>query len=80
MKLFAPRRRATAPRGGGWLAPGRRAAAPRGGSGPDRGTRIGPGPLRVAPIPLAACGGLSPRRLARRYWGDARASKGAGAV
>ena len=41
-------------------APGRLAAAPRGGSKPDRETRIGFG-LLTALLPLAACGGLSPR-------------------
>jgi hypothetical protein len=41
-------------------APGRLAAAPRGGTGPDRGTRIGSGPLTL-PLPLVACGDRSPR-------------------
>jgi hypothetical protein len=41
-------------------APGRLAAAPRGGTEPDRETRIGFGPRRVRPFPLAAFGGLSP--------------------
>ncbi len=40
-------------------APGRLAAAPRGGTAPDRETRIGFGPL-TPPLPLAACGALSP--------------------
>jgi hypothetical protein len=40
--------------------PGRLAAAPRGGSEPDRETRIGFGPPRVTPLPLATFGGLSP--------------------
>jgi len=48
-------------------APGRLAAAPREGTGPDRQTRIGSGPLRMAPRPLAACGGLSPTGPARRF-------------
>ncbi len=54
-------------------APGRLAAAPRGGTAPDRGTRIGFGPL-APPLPLAACGGLSPRgiRLLRRERRQAR--------
>ena len=43
-------------------APGRLAAAPRGGTEPDRQTRIGFGPLAL-PLPLAACGGLSPRGI-----------------
>jgi hypothetical protein len=51
-------------------APGRLAAAPRGGTEPDRETRIGFGPRRMAAPPLAADGGLSPRgrfaRLTRR--------------
>jgi hypothetical protein len=41
-------------------APGRLAAAPRGGTEPDRETRIGFGPLPLQ-LPLAACGGRSPR-------------------
>jgi hypothetical protein len=50
-------------------APGRLAAAPQtrkgllcslGGTEPDRETRIGFGPRRVRPFPLAAFGGLSP--------------------
>ncbi len=78
MKLFAPRRRAAAPRGGVWLAPGRRAAAPRGGSGPDRGTRIGSGPRRATLRPLAAWGGLSPRgRVPGRSVNTGASSEGA---
>ena len=56
-------------------APGRLAAAPRGGTEPDRETRIGFGPRRAAPLPLAACGGLSPRgRVMQRGSRDARRS------